>query len=289
MNLVGKIFVVLILVVSLVVMSFVMAVYATHKNWRDVVMNDKPTPDKELGLKFLLDKAEHDKADLQTLKTNLEKSLSDLSTAKQQERVKLEQEKDLALKERDSLRKDFAQLEKDSREAVEAMKVTQDNATAYRKQLEQLRTSILEAQKDRDEHFKEVVRKTDELHQAVNEKEVLKKKAEDLAKDLARAKDALRYFSVPWQTDYRTTTPPEVDAVVLATPGAGLVEISLGADAGLRKGHQLYIYRIAGGQSTYVGRLEVVKAAADKSVCKVDPKSQNSNVTVGDRVRSKLD
>jgi hypothetical protein len=180
-------------------------------------------------------------------------------------------------------------LEKDSREAVEAMKVTQDNATAYRKQLEQSRTAKLEAEKDRDEHFKEVVRKTDELHQAVNDKEVLKKKAEDLAKDLARAKDALRYFNVPFTTDYRTTTPPDVDAVVLAAPGAGLVEISLGSDAGLRKGHQLYIYRIAGGQSTYVGRLEVVKTAADKSVCKVDSKSQNSNVTVGDRVRSKLD
>ena len=30
----------------------------------DVVMNEKETPDKELGLKFKLDKAEHDKAEL---------------------------------------------------------------------------------------------------------------------------------------------------------------------------------------------------------------------------------
>ena len=37
MNLVGKIFVVLILVMSVLFMAFAMAVYATHKNWREVV------------------------------------------------------------------------------------------------------------------------------------------------------------------------------------------------------------------------------------------------------------
>ena len=37
MNLVGKIFVVLIFVMSLVFMAFAMAVYATHRNWREEV------------------------------------------------------------------------------------------------------------------------------------------------------------------------------------------------------------------------------------------------------------
>ena len=58
---------------------------------------------------------------------------------------------------------------------------------------------------------------------------------------------------------------------------------------GIRKGHQLEIYRIAGGQNTYVGRVEVVQTSPDKSVCKVDPKFQNGNVMVGDRVASKID
>ena len=58
---------------------------------------------------------------------------------------------------------------------------------------------------------------------------------------------------------------------------------------GLLKGHQLEVYRIGGGQSTYVGRIEVVKTSPDKSVCKIDPKFQNSNMMVGDRVASKID
>ena len=83
--------------------------------------------------------------------------------------------------------------------------------------------------------------------------------------------------------------PPRVDGVVTATPGAGLVEISLGSDQGLRKGHRLEVYRIGGGQSTYVGRVEVVRTAATRSVCKIDPKYQNSNIMVGDRVASRID
>ena len=67
------------------------------------------------------------------------------------------------------------------------------------------------------------------------------------------------------------------------------MEISLGSDMGIRKGHHLEIFRIAGGQNTYVGRVEVVQTSPDKSVCKVDPKFQNANVMVGDRVASKID
>ena len=71
--------------------------------------------------------------------------------------------------------------------------------------------------------------------------------------------------------------------------GGGLVEISLGSDAGLMKGHKLEVYRTAGGQSTYVGRIEVVKTDPSRAACKIDPKFQNSNVMVGDRVASKID
>ena len=37
MNWLGKVFVVLILIMSLVFMGLSMAVYATHKNWRKVI------------------------------------------------------------------------------------------------------------------------------------------------------------------------------------------------------------------------------------------------------------
>jgi len=43
MNLFGKILIMLNLLMSLVFMGFAVAVYSTHKNWKDVVMTDKAT------------------------------------------------------------------------------------------------------------------------------------------------------------------------------------------------------------------------------------------------------
>jgi len=289
MNLVGKIFVVVILVMSVVFMSFAMAVYATHKNWRDVVVNEQASATKPLGLAPQLRDASARNTDL---KNQLDKAIKERDAAivaKDQVRSKLENELDVERKDRRNLEAGYAQEKKDARDAVAAMSATQKNAADYRQELDKKRTEVLEAQQDRDKHFKEVVRLTDDLHQATNEKDQLRKRMEDLSKDLAKAREALRYFDINENTDYKSKNAPRIDAVVLATPGVGLIEISLGSDAGLRKGHLLEVYRTIGGHNTYVGRVEVVKTASDKSVCKTDPKFQNSNVMVGDRVASKLD
>ena len=111
----------------------------------------------------------------------------------------------------------------------------------------------------------------------------------DLPKTWPRPTKPLRYFNINKNSDYKSKTPPKVDGVVTSVIGDGLIEISLGSDDGLRKGHQLEVYRMNGGQSTYVGRVEVVKTDPSKSVCKIDPKFQNSNVMVNDRVASKID
>jgi hypothetical protein len=289
MNLVGKILVVVILVMSVVFMAFAMAVYSTHKNWRDVVLNDQASAGKPLGLASQLQTA---LTTNKNLKDDLDKAIKERDAAivaKDQVRSKLENELDVERKDRRGLETILAQEKKDSRDAVAAMNITQKNTADYRVELDKKRTEVLEAQQDRDKHFKSVVTKTDDLHQAELERDLLKKRMEELAKDLAKARECLRYFDINENSDYKSKNAPRIDAVVTATPGAGLIEISLGSDAGLRKGHLLQVYRTIGGQNTYVGRIEVVKTASDKSVCKIDPKFQNSNVMVGDRVASKLD
>jgi hypothetical protein len=292
MNLVGKIFVIVIFVLCLVFMALTMAVYTAQRNWREVVMleQDKVTPGKELGLKYQKERLEHDNAELKDLKGRLEREYAAEKSAKQQSLSKLQTELEIVKKERKTLEAGKADLEKDMRDKVAAMSATQKNATDYRQELEKQRTDLLQAQKDRDAHFKEVVRLTDELNRAVNDKELLRKRTAELAKDLAKADEALRWNGFQDKnSDYKNKNPPKVDAIVTSVNGDGLIEISLGSDAGLRKGHQLEVYRINGGQSTYVGRVEVVKTDPSKSVCKVDPKYQTSNIMVNDRVASKID
>jgi phosphoglycolate phosphatase-like HAD superfamily hydrolase len=292
MNLVGKIFVVLIFVMSLVFMSFVVAVYATHRNWREVVLlpREQVVPGKEIGLKFQLDEA---KVKNDGFKNELEKVTRERDaekTARIDAVAKLENELKVRTKERNDRDRDLAALVQSERNAVAAMNATQAEIAIAEKERSKLRTEVLQAQKDRDAHFKEVQRLLDELHQAANDKVQLQNRLTTLAQDLAKAKEALRYYDINENSDYKAKAPPRVDGVILATPGDGLVEVSLGSDDGLRKGHQLEVYRISGGASTYVGRIEVVKTAPNLSVCKLAPNfPQNSNIMKGDRVASKIE
>jgi hypothetical protein len=287
MNLVGKIFTVLILVMSVLFMAFAMAVYATHKNWRELVMNEQPTADKPLGLAKQLRDAQEKNRQLSDESEKLQQQFNAEKAAKLQAVTKLETELKAALDELKNLTAKQNVLEKDKRTAEAAMNATQANATGYRTELESQRKTVNDSQKDRDAHFQELMRKNDELNQAINEKDLLKKRTDELAKDLAKAEKVLRKHGLDKNKDY-SNVPPIVDGVIRATPGAGLVEISIGADDGLLKGHRLEVYRTAGGQSTYVGRIEVVSTAPDRAVCKIDSKYQNSQVMVGDRVASKI-
>ena len=290
MNLVGKIFVVLILVTSVLFMAFAMAVYATHKNWREVVLNEPATaaPDKPLGLTYQLKNEQAHNKELTDQMDKLTLQFKAEEKAKTDAIAKLESELEVTKGELATLKATQDKLDAAQREAVAAMRTTQMNATRDRNEVESQRKKLQEARNDREAHFQEVVRLTDELNQAVNEKEQLRKRTDELAKDVAKADQVLRKFGLDKNKNF-ANVPPIVDGVITATQEAGFVEISLGSDDGLLKGHRLEVYLATGGQSTYVGRIEVVKTAPDRAVCKIDPKFQTSNMMKGDRVATKID
>lgn len=288
MNLVGKIFIVLIFIMSLVFMSFVVAVYATHTHWRDVVMNQQATADKPLGLKPQLDQQ---KARNQELSDQLDKLKQEVATekaAKRQQLAKLETENDELKKQRDQQEKELAKLVQAERDAVAAMDATQKTAEALRKEVEGLRDEVRNIQKDRDEQFKRVVDLTDQLHQTVNQLKSADARSKQLAADYANALAVLRKFELKPDPKVYEGTPPKVDGAVLAVTNAGLLEVSIGSDDGLIEGHKLEVYRFAQGVSTYLGRIEVTKVQPDKSVCKILPEFQKGQIQVGDSVASKL-
>jgi chromosome segregation ATPase len=194
MNLIGKILVVLILVMGLVFMSIPIAVYATHQNWRQVVLNEQATPDKPLGLAKQLSDAQKRNSDLNEKREKLRQQYDAERAAKIQAIVKLENELVNAKTELASLEAKQNELEKAQREAVAAMSVAQAAADRDRKEVGDQSVTAETARKDREAHFKEVVRLTDELNQAANEKDLLEKRTRELAKDLAKAEQVLRKF-----------------------------------------------------------------------------------------------
>ena len=80
---------------------------------------------------------------------------------------------------------------------------------------------------------------------------------------------------------------PTVEGVVSQirrTAGAQLVEVTIGADDGLKTGNTLEVSR--GGK--YLGRLEIIETSPDKSVGRVDRRFQQGQIQEGDRVATRI-
>ncbi len=239
-------------------------------------------------MKFALeDENKHNqelKDQLDKLKQEKDKELD----AKVQALTKLENENSLMKDQIKQLQESIEKYDDSERKAVAALQATQKESAVFRGEVEGLRSEAEKAQSDRDAHFREVVKLTDEMHQMLNEMTELKNRNTTLSADLAKARDVLRHFDLNENTDI-SGTPPRVEGLVEAVLGGGLTEISIGSDSGLQKGHQLDVYRVAPTGNKYVGRIEVLKTAPDKSVCKIIPSFQQSEVQKGDRVASKIE
>lgn len=283
MNLVGKIFVVLVLLMSVLFAAFAVSVYATHKNWKLVVDNQTPGPGQQLGLKQQVEQRDQRLQELTDRRNALSMQLEEEKSAYEQVRVKLENEKEELRRDRDLRDKELAELTQAHREAVAAVDASHKELARLRTDIDTLRTDIRTAQKERDDHFKEVVRLTDQLHAAVFELNQLKETNRELLVELTDMKNKLRAAKIDPDTEMGL---PVVEGLVMAILGDGLVEVSIGSDDGLRQSHELFVYRVGGGRSTYIGKVEVLRTDVDRSVCKVI--ESQGNLAKGDRVASKL-
>ncbi len=283
MNLVGKIFVVLVLLMSLVFASFAVTVYATHKNWMLVVDNPSPRQGQDLGLKQQVDQQEQKLQELTDRRNALAMQLEEEKSAYEQVRVKLENEKEELRRDRDARDKQLAELTQAHREAVAAVDASHKELARLRGEIDGLREEIRTAQKERDDHFKEVVRLTDQLHAAVFELNQLKETNRELLVELTEMKNKLRAAKI--DPDAKEGLPA-VEGLVMAILGDGLVEVSIGSDDGLRQGHELVVYRVGGGRQMFVGKVQVFRTDVDRSVCKVI--QSQGNLAKGDRVASQL-
>ena len=287
MNFVGKIFVLLILVMSLVFMSFSLAVYSTHKNWRDAAMNPQPRPDMPLGLKPQLDQA---RVQNQQLRDQLDKLKNDIESeqaARRAQLAKLEQEKELLVRERDERQREQATLVEQRRMAIAAMEATQKSMEKLRDEVTQLRGRIVEVQQDKDRTFQEMVALTDQLQQAEGQLALLETRNTQLLEQVARQATVLERNGLDEFMPVDGIAP-KVDGIILAVGDRDLVELSIGSDDGLRAGHTLEVYRHGASVSKYLGRVEVVRLQPDRAVAKIIPEFRKGVIQKEDRVASRL-
>ena len=175
MNWLGKVFVVVILIMSLVFMGLSMAVYATHKNWKATAndLNKKLTDAKNENTRLI---AEHNRRveELEREKTSIEQQAQKLEA----ERVALVDRNAQIQTERDG-------LIQNQREHIAAVASTQKLNEGLTGEVTGLRTLIRDAQQARDTLFKTALDATEALQQAANEYNVARERSEQLTKQVA--------------------------------------------------------------------------------------------------------
>jgi hypothetical protein len=273
MTLVGKIFTVLILVMSVAFLMLAVTVFATHRNWRDAA--GKAQAD------LTARQAENNglREEIQRIEDRLavEQAARRFALAGLQSRLETAQQQ---LQQRERAYDDLLGAHG---LAVETLNTNQVNVAALSREVEGLREEIRNVQRSRDEQLQAVVEVTDQLNQIEGQRQQLVERQDQLLDSLARMKSVLERHELTEFTPVHDIPPP-VDGVVTAVGNTDLIEISIGSDDGLRKGHTLEVYR----NNSYLGRIQVQHTEPDRAVGRILREFRKGVIRKGDRVATKL-
>ncbi len=143
MNWLGKVFVVLILIMSLVFMGLAMAVYATHKNWKDVIEGTAGSP----GLRTRLQQAEQKNQELIAQHNRKVEELEGERESSEQQVRKLESERTGLVARNQGIQAELDKLNQDIAQATAAVAATQANNDKLAAEVTNLRQQIRTASK----------------------------------------------------------------------------------------------------------------------------------------------
>ena len=276
MNLLGKILTGAITIAAIMLMLVSMMVYSTHKNW-------KTSAGK---LKTQLSSARSENNILQSKFDSLDSQLKAEIEAANQDVRKLESERVQLIAQSSLIQKQLDGLQQERRRNVAAVASTQSNNEKLTQEVADLRSALRENQEKRDQAFATTLRATDDLHQAKGQLDALVERNGQLTQEVAMKSNLLRSNGFD-----PSATPgeivPHVRGLVSALrrdASGQLIEITVGADDGIRKGHTIEIFR----GSRYLGRAEIIRTEPDRAVARIIRKFQQGPIQERDHVATKL-
>ena len=266
MNLVGKIFVVLIFVLSLVLMSLTVAVYMTHTNWYVYVNNTDTSTGYPLGLQPQLANLQEENANLRkslaTVLGDFEKALQESTNAKSEiVAVKDNQTKEVQeLKE--TIGTSYAEMNTRLDDTHKALVTIASGHELLRDSIKTLQkevTSISDKLSDRTGFMNEIA-------QLERRNRELASRNDDLKNENVLANEVLTYNNMVNDLEYyRTQTPPvSIQGRVIEQSGRK-IRINVGSDDGIRPGHKFQLLSKDG--TTYICDVEVENVMPDVATC----------------------
>jgi hypothetical protein len=274
MTLIGKILVFVIFVMSIIFMTFTMLVYSTHRNWSEVA---KALDTKVKNAEQLIQEKTNEREQLETRlaheRASRAEALAVLESTKRALQEELQQSK-----------QKYEELFAANQQAVNIFEENRKEMSRLKDEVEKIREEIRVTRLDRDTQLAKARDLTEKLNQGEGELRRLKERSDELVSQLSRAQLVLdrNDLSIDAPID---GMPPKVDGVVTAVRDENQIEVSIGADEGLRRGHTLEVYRQDGG---YLGRVIVIETNPDRAVTRVIPEFRQGVIRKGDRVATRL-
>ena len=280
MNAVGRIFIVLIFIMSLIFMSFTVAVYSTSNNWKEKAKVESDAKNKAVS-------------EANALKSRLEelqKSVDEQLAAKGDVIANLRTQVVTFQNESKITENRLAQLQEAINEATQTIKKTHISLNAAQAEQTTLRAEFRKTQKDWDDLLTDFIKKTDEVQMLAMKLNTLESVSQDLVVQYANAKAVLDLFGYKPIPELYTGVPPfQVTGRITEVRATGMVEVTIGEDSGLMKGHQLDVYRKSeDGRDVYLGVVEVVLTTPNRAAARVLPEYRKGTVQAGDIVTSEF-
>ncbi|MDZ4819991.1 MAG: hypothetical protein SGJ20_13560 [Planctomycetota bacterium] len=280
MNTVGKIFVGLICLMSVVFMTMAMMVYSTHINWKDEITRTGAQPGYQERLKQIRNENDSLRSQIDSLRALVTSERANNAAVRAGLQTEL-----------NTLANSFAAAKAELDEKTKALKVATttvenlgENLAAATTRVAQLTAEVIESQKRGDDSFRRALALTD-LNIAANlQLAELKPRLEQLTELLAKSRLVLQTLGYTVEDVALLKNPPPVESEVTALTKDNLVEFKLGSYDGIRKGHELDVYR----GSKYLGRIQVIEVRPDEAVGQILRDYQTGQILKGDKVTSKL-
>jgi hypothetical protein len=284
MNTIGKIFVFALFVMSLVFMSFAVALYSTHTNWRDEIMRtrEQVRGTQSLGYKAQLEEVKKERATLTAEISKLQAEVAASEAARDQVVAKIQTALEEKNKDLEVLRKEKEARELEREKAQAELAAARLELEAASKVVADLRAEVRTQQDKVDEQVDRAAKLASELHEKESFLAIAGERKAQLEKQVANARLLLQQSGLSIDNLPRDSVP-RIDGVVTNVVDDS-IELSLGGDDGIQAGHELDVYR----NDQYLGRVRVVSIKPDKAVAVILRDFVRGPIQRGDRVATRL-
>ena len=271
-NVIGKIFVFAVFIMSLMLMSFAVAIFSSHVDWQ---VEYKKKQDE-------LEKIKTEEQKLNQEISRLTQQVGDSEAARDQVIAKFQQ----ALLEKEG---ELAELRKQRNEKLEEMqaKITElanveEDLTRAREEIKSLQGDVRDKQLKVDEQVTRAAELAGQLHEKESFLQIATERKAQLEKQVAQARLLLKQNGLSLESATKDRVPA-VDGVVTAVADNS-IEVSLGGDDGLQAGHQIEVYR----KDEYLGRAIVKSVKPDRSIAVIVREYARGIIQRGDKVTTRL-